>query len=398
MHMNNLSKSATLLATLFLFSCSTMVSAAVSYADFAAKKKNDLNKVNRLPNAEQEKALTNFLSTAQNKTVSELRTAIDTLARARTIVKEQADILKDYLGETIADFAPKPANFNLKPIPRGQAGNEEMLKSYIWIAQQNKIIVNDEKNRVSLNYKVPTKKYDYSQIPPLRGGNETTILQLKDQDSVDAAEELASSGNKTALLNFANKDHFCGGYLTGQVAQEEDICRRTTLFPVLNNFRSEYPIAHNQLIYSSDIKIFRKNWTTGFAILQSPVPISVITMAAYNLNQNMKPNDSNISDDAYKNGMRDKIRAQLRIGAGQGNQAIVLGAFGCGVFAQNAKLPLEKIAEIVASLYREVLQEPEFQGVYKVIRFAILGPSSINYTTFKKALSQVKYAKLRNEI
>lgn len=376
---------------------STMANAATSYSDFIAKKQSVLQGVNRMPSAEQAKALTNIFLIVGNKPASEVRREIDANQAKRAIVREQADALKAYLDENLLDFAPKPANFNLKPIPRGQPGNEDMAKSYIWIAQQNKIFLNDPKNRTSLNFNVPTKKYTYNQIPPLKGGNETTVLQIRDQDSVDAAEELAQQGLRTALLNFANKVHHCGGYLTGQSAQEEDICRRTTLFAVLNNNKSAYPIGNDQLIYSSDIKIFRKNWSSGFA-LQNPVAINVITMAAYNLNQNMSNNDANISDADYKNGMREKIRAQLRIAAFDKNQAVVVGAFGAGVFAQNAKKSMQEISQIVASLYREVLGEPEFQGVFKIIRFAILGSTSLNFTTFKKELSQVKYGKLRNEI
>ena len=68
--------------------------------------------------------------------------------------------------------------------------------------------------------------------------------------------------------------------------------------------------------------------------------------------------------------MRNKIRTIYRIAASTGHDSIVLGAFGCGAF----RLP----CATVASIFKEVLQEEEFNGQFKAIRFAILDKDGPN--------------------
>ena len=52
------------------------------------------------------------------------------------------------------------------------------------------------------------------------------------------------------------------------------------------------------------------------------------------------------------------------IGIENGNDSLVLGAFGCGAY----KLPPEE----VAPLFHKVMEEPEFKNKFKCIVFAIL--------------------------
>jgi uncharacterized protein (TIGR02452 family) len=62
--------------------------------------------------------------------------------------------------------------------------------------------------------------------------------------------------------------------------------------------------------------------------------------------------------------MRNKIRTIFRMGVEHGKDALVLGAFGCGAY----KLPCDAVAE----LFREVMDEPEFAGKFRLLVFAIL--------------------------
>ena len=53
----------------------------------------------------------------------------------------------------------------------------------------------------------------------------------------------------------ANEEFPGGGVLGGAGAQEEDICRRTTLYPTLE--RAEYPLEPDALLYTPNVEIVK---------------------------------------------------------------------------------------------------------------------------------------------
>ena len=62
--------------------------------------------------------------------------------------------------------------------------------------------------------------------------------------------------------------------------------------------------------------------------------------------------------------MLNKIRTIFRMGVEHGNDALVLGGFGCGAYAL--------LPSAVAPLFRVVMEEPEFKNKFKLLVFAIL--------------------------
>ena len=73
------------------------------------------------------------------------------------------------------------------------------------------------------------------------------------------------------------------------------------------------------------------------------------------------------------------IRAILRIAYNNGQHRLVLGAFGCGAFANPPKH--------MAQLFKQVFEEPEFQGLFKDIHFAIIedhNSHGLNYNAFQE--------------
>ena len=71
---------------------------------------------------------------------------------------------------------------------------------------------------------------------------------------------------------------------------------------------------------------------------------------------------------------KKKIRSMLRIGLLHGHDAIVLGAWGCGAFRNPP--------EHMASLFHEVLREPEFAGKYRGVRFAVIEDHNSRHSNF----------------
>jgi uncharacterized protein (TIGR02452 family) len=77
---------------------------------------------------------------------------------------------------------------------------------------------------------------------------------------------------------------------------------------------------------------------------------------------------------------RNKIRTLFRVAKINKKTKLVLGAFGCGAYGNPPAL--------VADLFKEILEEPEFKGAFDEICFAILedknSPSGGNYAPFAK--------------
>ena len=94
-----------------------------------------------------------------------------------------------------------------------------------------------------------------------------TPVEIADDDCIMIAQTLVAEGHKTALLNFANPTFPGGGYREGMPAQEENICRRTSLPLCIDNasrYDELYPIPPNGAIFSHDIFAIRGRETVHF--------------------------------------------------------------------------------------------------------------------------------------
>ena len=226
-----------------------------------------------------------------------------------------------------------------------------------------------------------------------------TDVQVINQDCILATRDLVEQGYNPAVLNMASLYHPGGGVLQGSSAQEEELCRRSTLAISLYQFslpggrygdladmvrvkrRAErYPMDNTYGgIYSPDITFFRATKDEGYALLDEPFSAAVISVASLNYNPKHGHNslDNGNIPEADKSILKEKIRTILRIGALKKHDSLVLGALGCGAFCTP---PAQ-----MARLFHEVMDEQGFQGRFKRIVFAIINsPSSNNFQPFQK--------------
>lgn len=186
---------------------------------------------------------------------------------------------------------------------------------------------------------------------------------------------------QVCILNFASATNPGGGVLRGSTAQEESICRVTTLYPVLNtqaNQKAFYQMHKNRhnaaytstIIYTPGIAILKND--TSFSRLKQHQLINVITCAAPNLKA------INLTYDQLYAIHVERAKRVLSVAAANRNDIIVLGAFGCGAF-QNPP-------DIVASAYKDVI--PDFKSSFDEINFAVYcSPRDLtNFNAFKKVL------------
>ena len=202
---------------------------------------------------------------------------------------------------------------------------------------------------------------------------------------------------KIAVMNFANAFHAGGGVTKGSSAQEECLCRTSTLYPLLyrktlrdsfykHHYDLNTPKASDSLIYTEGVVICKTDEDLPKRMPKNEwVMVDVITIAAPDLRVKSNQHASLVNGGTYMNDAElfgyhvKRAIHMLTCAAAKGADILVLGAFGCGVFENNP--------EVVARAYKAALAE--FPKVFKQIEFAVYCPpgGSRNYDVFKKAFA-----------
>ena len=214
------------------------------------------------------------------------------------------------------------------------------------------------------------KKINFDELP-----RHKTEIKVVNADCLYTAKELVEDGYTPAVVNFASFRVPGGGVRKGSRAQEENICRRTNLFESIFRFidtlakeyglpleKKQYPLpVHHGAIYSPAISVFRASEDKDYEFLDEVFPVDIITIAALKDPELDKKGHMN---DWAKSVTKEKIRTMFNLAIYWENDSLVLGAFGCGAFANPP--------EDVAQLFKEVLEEPEYCDKFEKIIFAVL--------------------------
>ena len=241
------------------------------------------------------------------------------------------------------------------------------------------------------------KALTFPNVAP-RAGN----LAVTRSRSYEAALRLDKQyhGKRIAVLNFASATNPGGGVVHGSSAQEESLCRCSTLYPALNqeflwqeyynvNRASANVLHTDACIYSPGIVICKTDEDFPERLPQMDrVTVNVISCAAPNL-RNIPANQYNPENGHAINVLPDDLqrlheqraRAIFAVAAAHGTDILVLGAFGCGAFRNDPR--------IVAKAYANVLKN--YRRYFDLIEFAIFcrGFETENYDAFRKELCWV---------
>jgi len=113
--------------------------------------------------------------------------------------------------------------------------------------------------------------------------------------------------------------------------------------------------------------VFRSGPDRGYAVWPEFESLPVISVAPIR-RPKLDESGRNYSFEQEKELMKDKIRTALRIAAYYHHRDLCVGAFGAGPGFRN---PVHQLA----IMWREILfSEPEFQGVFSKVVFAIEKP------------------------
>ena len=224
--------------------------------------------------------------------------------------------------------------------------------------------------------------FDEDQQYAKKDGPTTNII-LSKKRSFEAAQ--AYKGKKVAVLNFAN-NHSIGGDPFYSGAQEESLCRCSTLYPCLCKEKESFYDYHQKLfdkhvinfygnddlIYSPNVVVFKTDESAPKMMDKKDwYKVDVITCAAP---QMPRSGYGGFDFDWGMGGGLRRLRKVFEAAKTEGVEVLILGAWGCGAF--------HNPPAAVASTFKILCKEYHFETV----EFAVFcrDYDSENYDVFKE--------------
>lgn len=292
------------------------------------------------------------------------------------ITKRKADIIGDYL-------------------ERG----EKSVKNNIHIANETLRIIKTG------SYKIDKKTIDllsgdYSEVKVYSPDRIYEIMNKKENASVDAVSlsdncnfyvvnedsyQAAQGYERPLVMNFANAHQPGGGFRLGATAQEEALCRNSTLYASISSDKAsemyQYNLKHMSptdsayMLLSPDVCVFRD---VDCQLLESPYMVSVITIPA----PNKRGAAMFTSQSKLDTVMKERIRMMLKIATENKYRTLILGAWGCGAFGHDAKK--------VAGYFKEIFIDEHYSRYFENVVFAILsGKRKDKLEAFSEAFGDI---------
>lgn len=220
--------------------------------------------------------------------------------------------------------------------------NFEVMSDTKYQYETNKLIKCMVKDSIKNQYIV--RHEDDIELSPC--ASKFNMYTVTEQRALEAGAIYASMGKKVAALNFAN-NHSIGGAPFSAGAQEESICRCSTLLPCLESMEDEFYERHRRqytdglinymgnddLIYTPQVCVFKKEVMRKGGVIYPVMmdrkdwfDIDIITCAAPELwHGNPIPED-------YEEQLTKRVNKILDVAQKEGVDVLILGAWGCGAF------------------------------------------------------------------
>ena len=216
------------------------------------------------------------------------------------------------------------------------------------------------------------KQYVLLEKEPLKVNREPNAdaarIVISAKRTFEAAEQYR--GKRVCALNFASSKNPGSGVVNGATAQEECICRISTLYPclvedrVFDKFYQPHRTIFRDTLYNSDL-IFTPGVVSFKTDDNAPklrpeeewFSVDVITCAAPNLGAfSGRLTDSELEELISKRMERVFITA-----VNEGAEVLILGAFGCGAFRN----PPEVVARAMKKL------TDKYSRYFETVEFAV---------------------------
>lgn len=197
-----------------------------------------------------------------------------------------------------------------------------------------------------------------------------TRVSVRNETTLAAGRALVRAGLRPLALNFANAVVPGGGVFQGARAQEETLCRSSALWVTLEG--DPMYAAHRALdgdaatdwaVLSPDVPVFRGDDGTA---CDEPWLLSFLTCAAPRAPAVGQPRSGDL--------LQARIRRVLDVARAFGYDTLVLGAWGCGAFGNDAA----RTARDFRAALEEMAGEPFREVVFAIADWSperrFLGP------------------------
>lgn len=226
-----------------------------------------------------------------------------------------------------------------------------------------------------------------TDFKPTASESDCCIHSCENIDSYALARKRVAEGiSKVLVLNLASPVHPGGGVRRGARAQEEDLCRKSSLLLSLESKTASRYYDYNKGLRSfmgSDALMFTPNVeiikNENGVLLDDTVIVSVLTCAA----PKVSGGKEGMTENAYRQLVYNRIVAMLKAAAFFGYRTLILGAWGCGAYGNDAS--------VISDLFRRALNELDYNDfnendLFDRIDFAVLDRTSsqFNYKQFKR--------------
>ena len=217
-------------------------------------------------------------------------------------------------------------------------------------------------------------------------------LVITPERTLEAARKYTEKGKRVCVLNFASSVTPGGGVTRGAGAQEESMCRVSTLYAAISDKETAgfFYERHWQMIQSGEMN--RKNrddciFTPGITVIRKDTfdcamlpkdqwyNVDVITCAAPDLRYD-GDNTYHPSEAELKAVFEKRWTRILSVAALNKADVLILGAFGCGAFYNPPEIAAQAFSNVFA----------EFASLFEVVEFAIFTQNEYdrNYLVFSR--------------
>lgn len=212
-------------------------------------------------------------------------------------------------------------------------------------------------------------------LPAMSTSRHAATFAVRNENSLSALARLVAAGcRRIGVLNFASARHPGGGFERGAQAQEEALARSSALHaslvspaaaPFYRHASGETSSLYtDRVILSPDCPVFRD---ADGRLLGSPMPATFLTCAAPNASA-LQANEPERMPQLRETFVR-RAAGVLTVAAQADCDALVLGAWGCGVFGNDP--------ELVAAVFACHLRSGGvFENRFARVDFAVLDSAS----------------------
>lgn len=217
--------------------------------------------------------------------------------------------------------------------------------------------------------------------PPAPTPGPPTTFSVSRHTTLDGCAQMVARYTNVVALNFASARHPGGGFLKGANAQEESLARSSGLYAcirespmyAINERNTNACLYSHVMIYSPAVPVFGDD---RGKLLKKPFKVSFISAPAPNAYEAAK---RRVTPTMIRQTLVDRIDHILALAVEHGHDAIVLSAWGCGVFGNNV--------ESVASIFQSMLLG-KYANCFRHVHYATTGQAE--YDAFSRVLMATK--------